>query len=370
MSHDTKINQRLKVLISAYACHPDKGSESAVGWGWSTTIAKCHDVWVLTSDNNRGGIEGTLDRNASLREHYHPVYVRPFQHLKAIEWIERHIWPPIDLFVYKKIWQRRAYQVALKLHQIVGFDLAHNLTYVGFRVPGYLWKLGIPFVWGPIGGLEQTNLKLLDGLGLKAHLHYWGRNWFNRCDKLLRFDVRRAMRSANGNLIAATSGIRDEIKRYYGFESTVICEVGLPPSGIREIADLSKRKLGEPLRLIWIGNLLPGKALPHFFRAVIQPVSIGDEGLRQRFKDENWTLDVVGDGPEKNAWRSMAKKLGLQDRIRWHGLVPRQQALVLLQAAHALLVTSVYDLTSTVVVEALANGIPVFVRIIVGFGMQ
>ena len=35
-----RLTRRLKILISAYACNPYKGSEEGVGWGWVTAIAR------------------------------------------------------------------------------------------------------------------------------------------------------------------------------------------------------------------------------------------------------------------------------------------------------------------------------------------
>ena len=49
----------------------------------------------------------------------------------------------------------------------------------------------------------------------------------------------------------------------------------------------------------------------------------------------------------------------LSDRCEWLGQVPRETVLRRMQTSHVLVVTSVYDLTSSVVVEALANGLPV-----------
>ena len=48
---------QLKVLISAYACEPDKGSEAAVGWNWVLQISRSHEVWVITRENNQERIE-------------------------------------------------------------------------------------------------------------------------------------------------------------------------------------------------------------------------------------------------------------------------------------------------------------------------
>src|SRR5689334_23093466 len=47
-----------RILLSAYACEPDRGSEPGVGWGWATELARVgHEVTVLTRAANRATIE-------------------------------------------------------------------------------------------------------------------------------------------------------------------------------------------------------------------------------------------------------------------------------------------------------------------------
>jgi hypothetical protein len=50
----------MKVLVSAYACEPGKGSEPAVGWNWIVQIARFHEVWAITRSSNRRAIEMSL----------------------------------------------------------------------------------------------------------------------------------------------------------------------------------------------------------------------------------------------------------------------------------------------------------------------
>ena len=38
----------MKILISAYACEPNRGSEPGVGWHTVWELAKNLEVWVLT----------------------------------------------------------------------------------------------------------------------------------------------------------------------------------------------------------------------------------------------------------------------------------------------------------------------------------
>ena len=61
----------MKVLMSAYACEPGKGSEPAVGWNWALQAARRHEVWVLTRGNNprsnRGRASGVASGKFALR---------------------------------------------------------------------------------------------------------------------------------------------------------------------------------------------------------------------------------------------------------------------------------------------------------------
>jgi glycosyltransferase involved in cell wall biosynthesis len=230
------------------------------------------------------------------------------------------------------------------LHGEYHFDVAHQLTYVGFRFPGHLWKLGIPFVWGPIGGLANTPWNLLPLLGPAGALYYGGRNAINSLQKRFLPSPRAAFRSAAA-VIAATSEMRDEIRKWYGVESDVICEVGPPPVPQWPGA---RRQPGDPLIIAWSGLHLPGKALPLLLDALAR--------VGGRFP---WELHILGDGPCRAAWTRHAERLGLADRCHWHGSLPRDRALRVMADAHLFAITSLKDLTSTVLLEALSLGLPV-----------
>ena len=54
----------LKILLSAYACEPNKGSEPEIGWKWATTLSNLgHEVYVITRRNNKELIELYLSKN-------------------------------------------------------------------------------------------------------------------------------------------------------------------------------------------------------------------------------------------------------------------------------------------------------------------
>ena len=345
------------VLVAAYACNPFLGSEEAVGWDWARSIAAiAGKVTVITADFHRADIAaaqeavreaatGAMARQSNLRFVHVPH--RPFHYRPTPLWkrIENSLAKPVMNLAYAQ-WQRDAYRVARALAAEERFDLVHQLTYVGFRFPGHLWRLGLPFVWGPIGGLENTPWRLLPAMGRAGAIYYGGRNIVNSAQRRWLRSPRRAVAAAGPGLIAATGSIRGEIAALYGAASTVISEVVAPV----EISAASprQRQPDEPLRIVWSGLHLPGKALNLLIEALAP--------IRGNVAFE---LHILGDGPKRAEWQRLAEQRGLADRCVWHGMLPRDRALSVMQAGHLLAITSLKDLTSTVLLEGLALGLPV-----------
>ena len=342
------MKNRLKILVHAYACDPFGGSEGGVGWGWVNAIARDHDLWVITADFQRSNLERAFSLSPMLRSHVKFFYVcpKPWHYKQSSNWrfIENSILKPILNLSYRS-WQKDAYKLARKLHKQNHFDLIHQITYVGFRFPGHLWKLSIPFVWGPIGGLENTPWRFFSVLGASGSIYYAGRNILNSLHKRFLTGSRQAFKKAHGGIIAATEGIRKEILHWYGEESEVICEIG-PPAETAE--DHSLREPGEKLRISWSGLHLPGKALPLLLHALAKLPS-----------DLDWQLDILGEGPCTNKWKSLAEKLGIIDKCHWYGWMQRDEAVGIVHGSHIFVITSLKDLTSTVLLEALSQGVPV-----------
>jgi glycosyltransferase involved in cell wall biosynthesis len=334
------MDRRLKVLISAYACSPVRGSEPGMGWGFISSLAQFHNLWVITEKEKfQKEVEEGLKSNPELAKHVRFFFIQKERHRTL-----RKIWPPSYYWFYRS-WQKEAFTLAKRLHQEIHFDVVHQLNMVGFREPGYLWRLDTPFVWGPIGGFVQMPMRFFSLLGTYGSLYYVGRNFLNRFQiKTLPRPLKAADRAGAG-LIAATSETAKSIQNFWQKDSHIICEVGLP--GIK-VASFSKRADNESLRLVWSGLHTPGKALPILLKALaVMPNHI------------NWRLDILGEGRETSKWKQLAIKLGIANRCHWHGWIPRNESLKTMQHGHVFIVSSLQDLTSTVILEALALGLPV-----------
>ena len=62
----------------------------------------------------------------------------------------------------------------------------------------------------------------------------------------------------------------------------------------------------------------------------------------------------------------MAESMSVKN-IVWHGWVERSKALEIMNSAHVFVITSMSDLTSTVILEALSYGLPVIAMDHCGF---
>ena len=334
----------MKLLIVAYACSPYKGSEPGVGWGFVSELSKYHDLWVIVEEEKfREDLEQFLRINPnqlkSVRFYFIPK--------KRNRWL-RKLWPPSYYWYYRR-WHQDAYRLAIQLHREVNFDLTHQLTMVGFREPGYLWKLNIPFVWGPVGGMGFFPWRFLPKVGIYGALYYLGYNFFNwihmnflsRCRQAAQ---KAASGSANG-LITATPENRESAEKYWECSSTVLPEVGLPREPSQKILE---RLANEPLRLVWVGQHTPGKAL-----------NIALQALSNVSADTKWELNVLGKGSQTSIWQQLAEKLRIDTCCHFHGWLPREHAFEVMQKAHGMIISSLRDLTSSVTVEALALGLPI-----------
>ena len=73
----------------------------------------------------------------------------------------------------------------------------------------------------------------------------------------------------------------------------------------------------------------------------------------------DWSLDIVGDGPDKVICQNYAQKLNIEDKITWHGWQdkPWQYTLDNIKEVSALLLTSDFEGFPLILLEALSQGI-------------
>lgn len=85
----------------------------------------------------------------------------------------------------------------------------------------------------------------------------------------------------------------------------------------------------------------------------------GIDALIRITKGSNWTLVVVGDGPDRGRLEHMASAEGGADRVRFVGQLSRAKTMGWIKSADVFVLNSTYEGLSYLLVEAMALGTPV-----------
>ncbi|MEI8305751.1 MAG: glycosyltransferase [Chloroflexales bacterium] len=108
---------------------------------------------------------------------------------------------------------------------------------------------------------------------------------------------------------------------------------------------------GGPLRVICVARLIERKGQHHLIAALRRLV---DQGC-------DITLELVGEGDARAANETLARRLGVADRVTFTGYVPREQIAAHYAAAHVFVLPSYNEGMSVATLEAMAAGLPAVV---------
>lgn len=324
----------MKILLSAFAFAPNVGSEPGVGWRWAIELARLHEVTVVTDVTRRVLVEAD---DVQLPPNLRVVYFRPSL-LGAV---------PLNSKTAQLLytaWQFALLGFVRRLHREQCFDLAIHCTYGVFRHPSFLGSLGIPFVFGPLGGGEDAPLALKQSIYGREKIKELLRSLIN---KTALFDPFLWIAFTKATLILTkTEETRQALPWPFRHRAIVYPEIGIDAAAGIEPRG---RQFGEPLRILFAGRLLGWKGAHLAIRAVAKTVASG--------APVEFTL--LGKGPYEAELRRVAASLGLHDDIRWVNQMPQHELFALYQNMHCLLFPSLHDSSGNVVLEAQANGLPV-----------
>jgi len=240
------------------------------------------------------------------------------------------------------LWQRAALRAARRLHEQVHFDVAHHVSWVTFRAPSLLWKLPIPFVFGPIGSGQiapRAFRRYFDGDWPREHV----RNMLIGATPLNPV-IRAAFR--HSALVLATNRETEHLARRMGARRVqLLADAGVQP---RDLGP-ARVRAGGPLQLLWVGRLESRKGLPLALEAL---ALLGGERVH---------LLVAGGGPRRAAWEARTRELKIQDQVTFLGQVPFEEMSELYAGADAFIFTSLRDSCGTVLFEALSHARAVIV---------
>jgi glycosyltransferase involved in cell wall biosynthesis len=335
--------KRPKVLISAIACDPYKGSESLHGWLACRSLAELADLWLLVSAEDRAGIE--KGRAAGLvPDNMHFIFVG-----EAKGYVENRMIARFQSWARYMAFNRTILRIARQWHERERFDLAHHVTYSTWRVGSPLWRLGIPFIWGPISGTETFPLgRFAHILSPSAKAFEAARilgGLYSRATPEVRLSLRYAFhifaahREAVPHL-AALRGTSDGISvlSYYTFTPETIASFARPV--------WSARPAEEPLKILAGGNLEGRKGVA----MALQGLALAKKAGAKFF------YRVTGRGSELEHLQRLAEKLGISGDVSLGHNLQREDYVRELQDTDLYLLPSLREGGGLTMMEAMLAG--------------
>jgi len=328
----------MKILLSAYSCEPDKGSERGVGWHVAKEVAKYHEVWVLTRpDESKGAIEAELEKNPNANLHF-VYFTLPF-------WKDSlRFGQSGAMQLHYYLWQIQAYFVGRQLNRDIGFDVSHHITFVRYSSPSFLSLLPIPFIWGPVGGGESAPMPFWRDFSWKNKLYEtlrWAWRAIGEVDPFTRLTAQRS-----ALIYATTSDTAHRIHRLGAAQVKQLSESGISDIEIDRLSQYLHPS-NTPVRFINIARLLHWKGIYLGLRAFAQ-ANLPDA--------EYW---VAGEGPELEKLQDLALELDISKQVKFLGMLPRDEVLTKLSQCSALVHPSLHDSGGWVPLEAMAVGKPI-----------
>lgn len=327
---------RKKILLSAFTCNPSSGSEAAYGWNWATGLVNENfEVHCLTRITNKTKIS-KHPNVPGLHFHYISVPI-------GLEFL--YAYSQSTMYFYYLIWQWKALCYAKKLQKIHRFEKVHHVTWGSLQQGSFLYKLNIPFIFGPAGGGQVAPEAFKD-----YFLHYWvAEKKREKVSKLmLRFSpaCRKMLLKADAVIVSNTDTMA--LAKAGGAKRTFFTLDTAIPESFFPSHPLSRQITSGKLKLLWVGRFLPRKGLVFVL-----------EVMKELKKYPGITLTLVGDGEIRETVIKLHKEFQLEDTVNLVGSVPYGKVREYYAEHDAFFFTSLRESGGVQLVEAMAFGLPI-----------
>lgn len=323
-----------KVLISAYACEPNKGSEPGVGWNWAKQTARFHQVWVITRSNNRASIEKEPSRD--FVDNLHFIYY------DVPKWASFWKKKTRGLHLYYLLWQIGVYRIAKKLHKKIQFDLVHHITFGNIWLPTFMSFLRIPFLWGPIGGAEKISKKFRKSFPIKSKVREIIRSIIIsslKCNLLFRYNCKNA-----NIIIAKTRDTASIIPDDYRDRVTTTIDVGIEHT----VTDRHKINC-DKLQILSVGKMDAWRGFDILLKSFSKAVR----------SNGKMSLAIVGNGSERHRLQNIIKEERLQNRVFLPGHLDKNSYLDYMAKSAIFVNPCLKEGGATTLLDAMSFGLPV-----------
>jgi glycosyltransferase involved in cell wall biosynthesis len=226
------------------------------------------------------------------------------------------------------------------------FDIVHRVTPLSPTTPSpmarHLKRAGVPFVLGPLNG----GVPWPSGFNDRRRAEREWLSYIRPAFKLMPgYSSTRDLAAAI--IVGSQFTFHDMPKRVRG-KCYVIPENGFDPQ--RFSGSAKAYSGGRPLKAIFVGRLVPYKG-----------ADILIEAAQHQIKSRRLTIEIVGDGPQKDELQSQIDHLDVGHGVQLLGNLPQEQVAEHMKAADFFAFPSVREFGGGVIVEAMAMGLPAII---------
>lgn len=328
------------ILITAYAVNPFKGSEDGIAWNIIRQMATTNQIIAITRKNNQAPIDQYLSENP-----LPPAVHLEFAYFDLPYWMRFWKKGGRGALLYHYIWHFAVLFFILKKR--FTFDIAHHLNFNNDWTPSFLWLLGKPFVWGPIGHHPKVPYAYIKQYGVKAvlleQIKWLVKKCFWTFDPFLKITKYKAAK-----IIALNSSVQS-VLNVADNKITVIPAAGNERPNIQKLS-----KNTNQFRVLSIGRLVSLKGFDltiHAFAKFYKQLP--------KHAQENAQLILIGKGPQKIFLDKIIKKYDLPlNAILFKQWMDRRELAAYYTNSQVFLFPS-HEGAGMVVPEALSYGLPV-----------
>ncbi|UTW63936.1 glycosyltransferase family 4 protein [bacterium SCSIO 12741] len=327
------------ILASAYAVNPYKGSEDGMGWNFVLQIARFNRILVVTRKNNREAIEKYQRANPDSRYKNISFYYFDWPYILRA-WKRKGQ----GALLYFYLWQMTL--PLFVLAQKLKFDITHNLNFHNDWTPSFLWTLGKPLVWGPVGhhpkipaAFVQSGKPFKDKL--KNSMTWLAKKFFWNLDPFVFLTKKKS-----NKVLAMHSGVAKELR-------LDAKQWEYMPSVASEWHNDQKTVHGEGFKVLSVGRFVSLKG----FDVTLRAFARFHHRLPENQKAQS-QLHLIGKGPLEDYLKNLSKRLGIDKAVTFTSWIDRNELMKIYQESDVFLFPS-HEGAGMVVSEALSYGLPV-----------
>lgn len=336
----------MKILIIAEAANPEWVSVPLVGWSLANAIKEKHDVHIITQIRNRDAfLRAGLTEGRDFTAIDSEAVAKPLYRLAELlrggqgkGWTMVTAMSSLSYYYFELlIWAK--FKKQLKVN---AYDIVHRVTPLSPTAPSLLakrcHKIGIPFILGPLNGGAPWPRQFDSVRRQEKEWLSYVRGFY----KLLP-SYKNTLKLSSA-LIVGSKHTFAQIPEKYHSKCIYIPENAIDPNKFALKA--KSRQPGEPLRICFVGRLVPYKGLSMLLEACVELL-----------KKQKIIIDVMGDGPEILNIKKFLKINKIESNVNLLGWVEHDSLQGIMCQSQLFVFPSIREFGGGAVLEAMALGL-------------